>query len=314
MVCTLSGSPDDVASRRKRKLNFSDLRFGCSIYVPKLVKTPSISIAPPPTAKPLGSEEAVVLRRQDERGVVTLTLNRPHAFNALTETILAALQCEFEAIAGDESARVVVLAAEGKAFCAGHDLKEMRAKPSLQYYERLFAQCSEMMLAIQRLPVPVIARVHGIATAAGCQLVAMCDLAVASSSARFAVSGVNVGLFCSTPGVALSRNGLRKQAFEMLVTGEFMNADEAKTRGLINRVVEPDQLDAELEKLIGAIISKPRIAIAIGKEFFYRQAELDIAAAYEAATQTMACNMMDEAALEGVQAFIEKRPPRWKKE
>jgi enoyl-CoA hydratase/carnithine racemase len=169
-----------------------------------------------------------------------------------------------------------------------------------------------MMLAIQRLPVPVIARVQGIATAAGCQLVAMCDLAVASSSARFAVSGVNVGLFCSTPGVALSRNVLRKQAFEMLVTGEFINADEAKARGLINRVADPEQLDAELEKLIGAIISKPRTAVAIGKEFFYRQVELGIAAAYEAASQTMACNMMDEAALEGVQAFIEKRAPNWR--
>jgi enoyl-CoA hydratase/carnithine racemase len=260
------------------------------------------------------ADEPVVLRSQDARGVVTLTLNRPHAFNALSEVMLAKVQRELDTIASDESARVVVIAAEGKAFCAGHDLKEMRSDPSLEYYERLFAQCSEMMLAIQRLPVPVIARVQGIATAAGCQLVAMCDLAVASSNARFAVSGVNVGLFCSTPGVALSRNILRKQAFEMLVTGEFINADEAMTRGLINRVVEPDQLDAELETLIGAIISKPRIAVAIGKEFFYRQAELGIAAAYEAASQTMACNMMDEAALEGVQAFIEKRSPRWRQD
>jgi enoyl-CoA hydratase/carnithine racemase len=260
------------------------------------------------------AEEPVVLRSQDARGVVTLTLNRPHAFNALSEVMLAKLQRELDALASDESARVVVIAAEGKAFCAGHDLKEMRSDPSLEYYERLFAQCSEMMLAVQRLPVPVLARVQGIATAAGCQLVAMCDLAVASSNARFAVSGVNVGLFCSTPGVALSRNILRKQAFEMLVTGEFINADEARTRGLINRVVEPDQLDAELEKLIGAIISKPRIAVAIGKEFFYRQAELGIAAAYEAASQTMACNMMDEAALEGVQAFIEKRSPHWRQD
>src|SRR6266480_1751484 len=223
------------------------------------------------------AERPLILRSQDARGVVTLALNRPQAFNALSEAILADLQREFDAIASDESVRVVIIAGEGKAFCAGHDLKEMRADPSMEYYERLFAQCSEMMLAAQRLPVPVIARVQGIATAAGCQLVAMCDLAVASSSARFAVSGVNVGLFCSTPGVALSRNVLRKQAFEMLVTGEFINADEAKTRGLINRVVEPDQLDAELEKLIGAIISKPRTAVAIGKEF-YRQAELDIAA------------------------------------
>jgi enoyl-CoA hydratase/carnithine racemase len=243
--------------------------------------------------------------------VVTLTLNRPQAFNALSEAILEALQHEFDAIAKDDSVRVVVLAAEGKAFCAGHDLKEMRAKPSLDYYQRLFAQCSEMMLSVQRLPVPVIARVQGIATAAGCQLVAMCDLAVAARTAKFAVSGVNLGLFCSAPGVALSRNVLRKAAFEMLVTGEFISAEEAKMRGLINRVAEPEQLDAELEKLVTGIISKPRVAVAMGKELFYRQIELGIGAAYEVAGQTMACNMMDEAALEGVQAFIDKRPPRW---
>jgi enoyl-CoA hydratase/carnithine racemase len=266
---------------------------------------------PSARAKTYEAEEPVVLRSQDARGVVTLTLNRPHAFNALSEAMLAALQREFEAVADDESVRAVVIAAEGKAFCAGHDLKEMRTDPSLEYYERLFSQCSDMMLSIQGLLVPVIARVQGIATAAGSQLVAMCDLAVASSTAKFAVSGVNVGLFCSTPGVALSRNLLRKQAFEMLVTGEFISAQEAKARGLVNRVAEPDQLDAELEKLVAAILSKPRVAVAMGKEFFYRQAELGIAAAYEAANQTMACNMMDEAALEGVQAFIEKRPPRW---
>ena len=170
------------------------------------------------------------------------------------------------------------------------------------------------MLGIQRLPVPVIARIQGIATAAGCQLVAMCDLAVAASTAKFAVSGVNLGLFCSAPGVALSRNLLRKAAFEMLVTGEFISADEAKVRGLINRVVDPEQLDAEVEKLVAAIIAKPRAAVAIGKEFFYRQIELDIASAYQAAARAMASNMMNEAALEGVQAFIDKRPPRWKQE
>ncbi len=278
------------------------------------MKAPSVSIEPVPTAKPLEREEPVVLCSQDERGVVTLTLNRPHAFNALSETVLAELQREFEAIAKEESVRVVVLSAGGKAFCAGHDLKEMRAKPSLQYYEGLFNQCSEMMLGIQRLPVPVIARIQGIATAAGCQLVAMCDLAVAASTAKFAVSGVNLGLFCSAPGVALSRNLLRKAAFEMLVTGEFISADEAKVRGLINRVVEPEQLDAEVEKLVAAIIAKPRVAVAIGKEFFYRQIELDIASAYQAAARAMASNMMNEAALEGVQAFIDKRPPRWKQE
>ena len=239
----------------------------------------------------------------------TLTLSRPQAFNALSEAMLAALQREFDSIADDESVRVVVLAAEGKAFCAGHDLKEMRATPSLNYYQRLFAQCSKVMLAVQRLPVPVVARVHGIATAAGCQLVAMCDLAVASSTAKFAVSGVNLGLFCSAPGVALSRNVLRKAAFEMLVTGDFISAEEAKERGLINRVAAPEELDAEVEKLVASIVAKPRVAVAMGKELFYRQAELGITAAYEAAGETMACNMMDETTLEGVQAFIE-RPPR----
>jgi enoyl-CoA hydratase/carnithine racemase len=276
------------------------------------VKASPVSIEPEPLPKAAVNKEPVLLRSQDARGVVTLKLNRPHAFNALSEAMLSGLQRELDAIAHDESLRVVVLAAEGKAFCAGHDLKEMRAAPSLEYYEQLFAQCADMMLAIQRLPVPVIARIQGIATAAGCQLVAMCDLAVASSAAKFAVSGVNLGLFCSAPGVALSRNVLRKAAFEMLVTGEFISADEAKARGLINRVAEPEQLDAEIEKLAATIVAKPRIAVAMGKEFFYRQAESDIAAAYESASQTMACNMMDEAALEGVQAFIEKRPPRWR--
>ena len=275
------------------------------------MKAAPVSIEPASTPKAFGAEKSIVLRNQDVRGVVTLTLNRPQAFNALSEAMLAALQRELDAIANDESVRVVILGGEGKAFCAGHDLKEMRATPSLDYYERLFAQCAKLMLTVQRLPVPVIARVQGIATAAGCQLVAMCDLAVASRTAKFAVSGVKFGLFCSAPGVALSRNVLRKTAFEMLVTGEFINADEAKVRGLINRVAEPEQLDAEVEKLVASIVSKPRVAVAMGKELFYKQAELGIAAAYEAAVQTMACNMMDEAALEGVQAFIEKRPPHW---
>lgn len=258
-----------------------------------------------------GPDQPLVLRATDARGVVTLTLNRPAAFNALSEAMLAALHAELDALATDEGVRVVVLAAQGKAFCAGHDLKEMRAEPSLDYYQRLFAQCTQVMLAIQRLPVPVVARVQGIATAAGCQLVAMCDLAVASRDARFAVSGVNLGLFCSTPGVALSRNLSRKAAFEMLVTGEFISADEARARGLVNRVAEPDALDAEVERLVAAIVSKPRVAVAMGKALFYRQVETGIADAYEDAGQTMACNMMDASALEGVQAFIDKRPPRW---
>ena len=257
------------------------------------------------------SDEALVLKSTDARGVVTLTLNRPTAFNSLSEAMLAALQARLDTVAADPAARVVVIAGAGKAFCAGHDLKEMRAEPSLDYYQRLFAQCAQMMLTIQRLPVPVIARVHGIATAAGCQLVAMCDLAVASSDSRFAVSGINVGLFCSTPSVALARNLSRKAAFEMLVTGEFISATEAREKGLVNRVAPPDQLDAEVERLVASIVAKPAVAIAAGKGLFYRQLEKGIAAAYDDAGQTMACNMMDDAALEGVQAFIEKRKPSW---
>ena len=255
--------------------------------------------------------DALVLSRRDERGVVALTLNRPGAFNALSEAMLAALGAELDALARDDSVRVVVLGAAGKAFCAGHDLKEMRAEPSLAYYQRLFAQCTQVMLAVQRLPVPVIARVHGIATAAGCQLVAMCDLAVASREAKFAVSGVNLGLFCSTPSVALSRNLSRKAAFEMLVTGAFISADEALAKGLVNRVAAADALDAEVESLVAGIVAKPRVAIATGKALFYRQIEVGMAAAYEDAGQAMACNMMDGSALEGVQAFIEKRAPNW---
>ena len=255
--------------------------------------------------------DPLLLRRQDARGVLTLTLNRPQAFSALSEAMLQALRGELEAIAHDDSVRVVVLAAAGRAFCAGHDLREMRAAPSLDYYRALFAACGEVMLAVQRLPVPVIARVHGIATAAGCQLVAMCDLAVAARTARFAVSGVNLGLFCATPSVALSRNIGRKQAFEMLVTGDFISADEARERGLVNRVVDIDALDAEVDELAASIVAKPRVAVAMGKALFYRQLELGIGAAYEAATQTMACNMMEPSALEGVQAFIDKRRPDW---
>ena len=257
------------------------------------------------------SIEGLVLHDKDARGVVTLTLNRPQAYNALSEAMLEALQAALDAVAADAGARVVVIAAAGKAFCAGHDLKEMRAAPSLDYYERLFAQCGRMMMTIQRLPVPVIARVQGTATAAGCQLVAMCDLAVASSDARFAVSGINVGLFCSTPSVALSRNLNRKAAFEMLVTGDFISAEEARVKGLINRVAAPQALDAEVERLVASIVAKPQVAIAAGKGLFYRQLEKPIDAAYADAGSTMACNMMDDAALEGVQAFIEKRTPTW---
>ena len=259
----------------------------------------------------LTTDDPLLLRHQDARGVITLTLNRPQAFNALSEAMLDALQTELDLIARDSTARLLVIAASGKAFCAGHDLKEMRAEPSQRYYEALFAQCGRMMLSLQRLPVPVIAQVQGIATAAGCQLVAMCDLAVAASDARFAVSGVNLGLFCATPSVALSRNLGRKQAFEMLVTGAFISADEAKARGLVNRVVPPADVAAEVASLVAAIIGKPRVALAMGKALFYRQIEVGIDAAYADASQTMACNMMDSSALEGVQAFIDKRPPEF---
>ena len=255
--------------------------------------------------------EPLVLEQKDARGAVTITLNRPQVFNALSEGLLDALQAALDRVAGDDTARVVVIAAAGKAFCAGHDLKEMRAEPSQGYYERLFAQCGRMMMSLQKLPVPVIAKVQGIATAAGCQLVAQCDLAVAVREARFAVSGVNLGLFCSTPSVALSRNLGRKAAFEMLVTGDFISAEQAREKGLLNRVVDAAQIDDEVEALVSRIVAKPRVALAMGKALFYRQLEEGLQAAYDDAAQTMACNMMDGSALEGVQAFIEKRPPRW---
>jgi len=256
--------------------------------------------------------EAFVLKSVSQ-DVATLTLNRGDKFNPLSEEMLAALQAELDALKADDSIRVVILAAAGKAFCAGHDLKQMRAQPSADYYKKLFNQCSKMMLTIQQMPQPVIARVQGLATAAGCQLVAMCDLAVAASEAKFAVSGVNYGLFCSTPSVALSRNVSRKQAMEMLLTGEFIDAETARERGLVNRVVAAGELDAEIGRLVDSILAKPAVAVAMGKQLFYKQIEMGIGAAYQLAGQTMACNMMDDAALEGVQAFIDKRKPAWSK-
>lgn len=253
-----------------------------------------------------------VLHSRDGRGVHTLTLNRPAAFNALGVDMLAALQSALDEVALDASARVLVLAASGKAFCAGHHLKEMRAQPEFAYYQKLFAQCSRLMLSLQNLPVPVIARVQGLATAAGCQLVAQSDLAVAASHVSFGVNGIDVGLFCATPSVPLSRTMLPKQAMEMLLTGEFISADEARVRGLVNRAVPLEALDAEVEKLVQAIVSKPREAVAMGKALFYRQREAGIEAAYQLAVQTMACNMMHSVAQEGVQAFIDKRPPPWR--
>ncbi len=254
----------------------------------------------------------VLTTTRDTRGVLTLTLNDPARFNALGSEMLAALQEALDAAGRDESVRVVVLAAAGKAFCAGHNLKDMAANPELAYYQKLFAQCSRMMLTIHKLSVPVIARVQGMATAAGCQLVAQCDLAVAADSASFATSGIHYGLFCATPSVPLVRNVPAKRAMEMLLTGDFIDAPTALAQGLVNRVVPAEALDAEVEKLVQSILQKPRVAVAMGKALVYQQRELGLDAAYQLAGQAMAVNMMDEAAQEGARAFAEKRPPRWK--
>ena len=256
--------------------------------------------------------DSLVLMTQDARGVVRITLNDPQRFNALSSEMLTELQTALDAVAKNEQARVVVLAAEGKAFCAGHNLKDMAVHSELAYYQQLFAQCSRMMLSVQKLPVPVIARVQGIATAAGCQLVAQCDLAVASSDARFATSGIQYGLFCSTPSVPLVRNLPIKQSMEMLLTGDFIDAQTAMHYGLLNRVASFDELDAAVEALVAAIVSKPRIAIQMGKELVYRQREMGLEPAYQLAGQTMAINMMDAAAQEGAQAFAQKRKPQWR--
>ena len=254
----------------------------------------------------------LLVQTRDARGVVTLTLNDPVRFNALGASMLEALQSALTELATDTGVRVVVLAAQGKAFCAGHNLKDMAAHPQLDYYQDLFAQCSRMMLSIARLPVPVIARVQGMATAAGCQLVAQCDLAVASTQASFATSGIQYGLFCATPSVPLVRNIPFKQAMEMLLTGDFMDAETAQSRGLVNRVVAPEELDAEVEKLVQAIVQKPATAVRMGKELLYRQRELGLQAAYQLAGEVMACNMMDADAQEGAQAFAQKRVPHWR--
>lgn len=257
-----------------------------------------------------GNED--VLLRHDQAGIATLTLNRPDKFNALSVALLAALQRELDAIAPDRSVRVVVLEGSGKAFCAGHDLKEMRENPSAEQIRALFDQCAQVMLGVTRIPQPVIARVHGVATAAGCQLVATCDLAVASERARFAVSGVNLGLFCSTPMVALSRVMGRKRAMEMLVTGEFIDALTARDWGLVNRVVPHDRLDEAVAELAATVAAKSPAAVAIGKSLFYRQLEEGMEAAYAAASGAMTCNMLTEDAAAGIDAFIGKQPPpKW---
>lgn len=258
------------------------------------------------------TEAPLVLREDRADGLSTLTLNRPGQFNSLSQDMLRALLAELDAIAASESVRVVVIAGAGKAFCAGHDLKEMRANHSKAFMQALFKQCGELMLSITRMPQPVIARVHGIATAAGCQLVSMCDLAVAADVAKFAVSGINVGLFCSTPAVGLARNLGRKAALEMLLTGEFIDAMEARAKGLVNRVVPSDALDAEIERLAQSIIGKSAIAVRMGKGMFYKQLEMGLDEAYAYAGEVMACNMMSDDAGEGIDAFMQKRKPDYK--
>jgi len=253
-----------------------------------------------------------VLLRDTRDSVVTLTLNRPRSYNALNEALLDALEAALDDIEQDRSVRVVVVAANGQAFCAGHDFKEMQRNRSEIYYRRLFSRSSELMMRLMRLPQPVIARVHATATANGCNLVASCDLAVASTEARFAVSGVNYGLFCSTPSVGLSRNVSRKRAFELLVTGDFIDAETAKDYGLVNRVVPAERLNAEVHLLATTICSKSRVAIATGKRMFYTQIEKEVLSAYDFANGVMASNMMTDDAEEGVNAFIQKRPPAWK--
>ena len=249
-----------------------------------------------------------ILLRQDQAGIATLTLNRPSARNALSVALMAALEAELEAIEADGVTRVVVIAGAGPAFCAGHDLREMQG---MHEYQALFAACSRLMLRITSLRCPVIARVHGIATAAGCQLVATCDLAVAADTARFATPGVNIGLFCSTPMVALTRAVGRKAAMAMLLTGEMVDAAEAKRLGLVNMVVPEADLAETTAGLAGRIAAKSRAVVAIGKQAFYRQAEMGLAEAYEFTSAVMARNMAAADAAEGIDAFLAKRNPVW---
>ena len=257
-----------------------------------------------------------ILDRTDTGPVARLIMNQPEKLNALSDAMLAALSAEFTAIASDNSIRAVILAGTGKAFCAGHDLKEMTQGRQAEdggkaYFADLFSRCGKVMTAIRDLPQPVIAQPHGIATAAGCQLVASCDLAVAADGTRFGVNGVNIGLFCSTPMVALSRNIPRKQAFEMLTTGEFIGTDRAIELGLINRAVPHDQLEAATDELAATIASKLGSAVKIGKQAFYRQLEMGLDDAYDYTGQVMVENMLWRDTAEGINAFIEKRPPNW---
>ena len=251
-----------------------------------------------------------VLSRVDG-GVCYLTLNRGERYNALSRDMIAALRSELQRIAADPALRCVVLGAEGRGFCAGHDLKELRAHPDLAWQQQLFAECNALMVSLTTLPQPVIARVHGIATAAGCQLVAMCDLAVAADGARFALPGVNVGVFCTTPAVGVGRNIARKRVMEMLLTGEAIDAATAHAWGLVNRVVPAAELDAAIAAFTRIILAKSARVVAAGKQAFYRQIELGLQPAYELAGGAMACNLLEPDAHEGIDAFVEKRAPKW---
>jgi enoyl-CoA hydratase/carnithine racemase len=257
--------------------------------------------------------EQPVLLREDLHGIATLTMNRPQQMNLLTREMITALQAAFDSIARDPDVRVVVLAGAGKGFCAGHDLKEIRALKELPKIEGLFAQCSRMMLAIPMLPQPVIARVQGAAAAAGCQLVAQCDLAIASEAAKFTTPGVTWGFYCSTPGVAVGRNLQRKRALEMLLTGDLVDARRALEWGLVNRVVPADQLEAETEKLARQLADKPPATVAAGKRAFYQQMEMGTERAYEHASKVISASFAHPEGREGMEAFIEKRPPPGKK-
>jgi enoyl-CoA hydratase/carnithine racemase len=250
--------------------------------------------------------------RDVKDGVVTLTMNRGERMNPLSTDMLAALQAEVDRAADDREARVVVLAGAGKHFCAGHDLREMRAHPDKAWQRALFDQCSRLMLSLTRLPQPVIARVQGVAVAAGCQLVSMCDLAVASEAAQFALPGIKSGIFCTTPGVGVARNLARKHALEMLFTGDTIDAKTALAWGLVNRVASAAELDAELAKLVGKILAHSGAVVAMGKQFFYTQVDKGLVDAYSLASEGMACNMMLEDAGEGIDAFLEKRKPGWR--
>lgn len=253
----------------------------------------------------------VLLREDRADGVSVLTLNRPAQFNSLSMELLTALQSALDGIAASPALRVVVIAGAGKAFCAGHDLREMRSTPEKSFMQALFKAMARVCTTMQRMPQPVIARIHGVATAAGCQLVAACDLAVAADVARFGTSGINVGLFCTSPGVALSRNVGRKAAMEMLLTGNLIDAQTALARGLVNRVVPADRLDDEVAALVAAIVGKSPLAVGMGKRAFYEQLEMGVDAAYQLAAESMACNMMAADAAEGIDAFTGKRPPNW---